>query len=300
MISRKNAFILLPVLLLGFPLVSRADSFPGVASAYRLIALGYENNLGAISLSSDTGGRIAAAHKVHSAPGTGKLPIGGPFSALADDSLASMGASPIDFDSLGTPLDAEGLYLGPLLTVGEVLTVGQPGFPSDADPSWVALCGSSDFVDILNISAAQFASADHPLDIEVPSGATVILNVAGMPDSLGGIYINGVHPSQTGAAAADVPVHFPGAASDSLDGQFTASLLTSLAIMSGNPPVHGTTIVHAIADNGVVHNAEFTGDLPSPPTAVTPEPGSLLLLGSGTMGIACLALRKRSMGRTVC
>ena len=301
MIIRNNAFILLPVLLLGFPLVSRADSFPGDASAYRLIALGYGNNLGTINLGSDTGGRIAAAHKVQSAPGMGKLPIGGPFASLADDSPASMGASPIDFDSLGAPLDAEGLYLGSLLTVGEVLTAGQPGFPSGADPSWVVLCGSSDFVDIFNISAAQFASADHPLDIEVPSGATVILNVAGTPDSLGGgISINGVQPSQTGAAAADVPVHFAGAASASLDGQFTASLLASLASMTGNPPVHGTIIVHAIADNGVVRNAEFTGDLPSPPTAVTPEPGSLLLLGSGTMGIACLALRKRSMGRFVC
>jgi hypothetical protein len=70
--------------------------------------------------------------------------------------------------------------------------------------------------------------------------------------------------------------------------------------MTGNPPVHGTIIVHAIADNGVVRNAEFTGDLPSPPTAVTSEPGSLLLLGSGTMGIACLVLWKRSMGRFVC
>ena len=159
MIIRNNAFILLPVLLLGFPLVSRADSFPGDASAYRLIALGYGNNLGTINLGSDTGGRIAAAHKVQSAPGMGKLPIGGPFASLADDSPASMGASPIDFDSLGAPLDAEGLYLGSLLTVGEVLTAGQPGFPSGADPSWVVLCGSSDFVDIFNISAAQFASA---------------------------------------------------------------------------------------------------------------------------------------------
>jgi choice-of-anchor A domain-containing protein len=300
MISRNNAFILLPVLLLGFPLVSRADSFPGVASAYQLIALGYGNNLGAISLSFDTGGRIAASHMVHSAPGVGKPLNGGPFAALADGPQASMGASPIDFDSLGTPLDAEGLYLGSLLTAGEVLTAGQPGFPSGANSSWVVLRGSSDFVDIFNISAAQFASADHPLDIEVPSGATVILNVAGTPDSLGGgITINGVQPSQAGAAA-DVPVHFAGAASASLDGQFTASLLSSLAIMTGNPPVHGTIIVHAIADNGAGHNAEFTGDLPSPPTAVTPEPGSLLLLGSGTMGIACLALRKRSMGRIVC
>ena len=286
--NRNTALILLPVLLLGFPFVSRADSYPGVASAYKLIALGYGNNIDAISLSSDTGGRIAASHKMHSAPGVGKP-------------LASMGASPIDFDSLGAPLDAEGLYLGSLLTAGEVLTAGQPGFPSDADPSWVVLCGSSDFVDIFNISAAQFASADHPLDIEVPDGATVILNVAGTPDSLGGgITINGVQPSQTGAAAADVPVHFAGAASASLDGQFTASRLASLASMTGNPPVHGTIIVHAIADNGVVRNAEFTGDLPSPPTAVTSEPGSLLLLGSGTMGIACLVLWKRSMGRFVC
>jgi choice-of-anchor A domain-containing protein len=301
MISRNNAFILLPVLLLGFPLVSRADSFPGVASAYQLIALGYGNNLGAISLSFDTGGRIAASHMVHSAPGVGKPLNGGPFAALADGPQASMGASPIDFDSLGTPLDAEGLYLGSLLTAGEVLTAGQPGFPSGANSSWVVLRGSSDFVDIFNISAAQFASANHPLDIEVPSGATVILNVAGTPDSLGGgITINGVQPSQTGAAAADVLVHFPGAASASLDGEFTASLLASLASMTGNPPVHGTIIVHAIADNGEVHNAQFPGDLSSPPTAVTPEPGSLLLLGSGTMGIACLVLWKRSIGRFVC
>ena len=258
MIIRNNAFILLPVLLLGFPLVSRADSFPGDASAYRLIALGYGNNLGTINLGSDTGGRIAAAHKVHSAPGMGKLPIGGPFAALADDSLASMGASPIDFDSLGAPLDAEGLYLGPLLTVGEVLTAGQPGFPSGADPSWVVLCGSSDFVDIFNISAAQFASADHPLDIEVPSGATVILNVAGTPDSLGGgITSMASSPPRQARRRRMCRSTFAGAASASLDGQFTASLLASLAIMSGNPPVHGTTIVHAIADNGVVRNAEL-------------------------------------------
>jgi choice-of-anchor A domain-containing protein len=286
--NRNTALILLPVLLLGFPFVSRADSYPGVASAYKLIALGYGNNIDAISLSSDTGGRIAASHKMHSAPGVGKP-------------LASMGASPIDFDSLGAPLDAEGLYLGSLLTAGEVLTAGQPGFPSDADPSWVVLLGSSDFVDIFNISAAQFASADHPLDIDVPSGATVILNVAGTPDSLGGgIFINGGWPSQTGAAAADVPVYFPGAASASLDGQFTASLLSSLASITGNPPVHGTIIVHVIADNDELHNAEFTGGPSSPPTAVTPEPGSLLLFGSGTMGIACLVLWKRSMGRIVC
>ena len=298
--NRNTALILLPVLLLGFTIVSRADSFPGVASAYRLIALGYGNNLGTNSLGSDTGGRIAALHKMHSASGVGKPLNGGQFAAPAEGPLASMGASPIDFDSLGTPLDAEGLSLGSLLTAGEVLTAGQPGFPSDADPSWVVLCGSSDFVDIFNISAAQFASANHPLDIDVPSGATVILNVAGTPDSLGGgITINGVQPSQAGAAA-DVPVHFAGAASASLDGQFTASLLSSLAIMTGNPPGHGTIIVHAIADNGAGRNAEFTGDLPSPPTAVTPEPGSLLLLGSGTMGIACLALRKRSTGRIVC
>jgi choice-of-anchor A domain-containing protein len=337
MINRKNSFILLPVLLLGVTGILRADSVLGVASAYNLVALGYGTTPGTISLSSDVGGRIAAAGRVLNAPEVGQSLINDPYAALADGylmvagggvgsgqhtnvqangliyapgasssqfnfndggSLENTGASPIDFSSLSASLDEESLYLGSLLTTGEVLTEGQPGFPSGADPSWVVLYGNSALVDVFDITAAQLASVNNPLDIDVPSGATVIIDVAGTSDSLGGgIYINGVQPSQTSNAGADVLFNFDDATSVSLGGQFTASMLAPFAVVTGNSSIDGTIIAAQIADNGEVHNAEFTGDLPSPPTAAAPEPGSLMLLASGMMGIAGLTLCKRIKDR---
>lgn len=41
-----------------------------------------------------------------------------------------------------------------------------------------------------------------------------------------------------------------------------------------------------------VHNMEFTGTLPNGPNVVTPEPASLMLMGTGMLGLAA-ALRRR-------
>jgi choice-of-anchor A domain-containing protein len=329
----KTALSLLPVVLLAFLGVSRADSVLGAASAYNLVALGYGSMSGTISDNSDIGGRIAAAGQVLNAPEVGQSLVNDPYASLANGylmvagggvssgehtnvqadgkiyapgasssqfnfnyggSLASTGASPINFSSLSTTLDAESLYLGTLLTTGQVLTQGQAGFPSGANPSWLVLHGTSAVVDVFDITAAQLASVNNPLDIDVPSGATVIINVSGTSDSLGSaIYINGVQPSQTSDAGADVLFNFDDATSVSLGSQFTASMLAPFADVTGNSSIDGTIIAAQIADNGEVHNAEFTGNLP----AVTPEPGSLLLLGTGMMGIVTLMQWKKSMGK---
>jgi choice-of-anchor A domain-containing protein len=296
------------------------------------VALGYGSTLGTISDSSDVGGRIAAAYQVLNAPEVGQSLVNDPFASAAGGylmvaqsgvasgnhtnvqangniyapgasgsqfnfnhggSLVTSGGSPINFANLSSTLDADSLALGAYLPTGQVLTYGQSGFPVGANPSWVVLYGTSNAVNVFDITAAQLASANNPLDIVVPSGATAIVNVAGTSDSLGGaIYINGSQPSETGDAGANILFNFHDATSIWLGSQFTASMLAPFAVVTGNSTIDGSIIAAQISDNGEVHNAEFTGQLPAI-AAVAPEPSGLLLMGSGMIFIAVLALLNR-------
>jgi len=214
MMNRRAVLcLLLSACLAGYAGVSRADSVLGVAGAYNLVALGYGSTAGTISVSSDVGGRIAAAGEVLNAPDVGQSLVNDPYASQAGGylmvagggmgagekmnvqsygnvyapgagngqfnfnaggSLVKSGTSPINFSALSSTLDAESLYLGTLLPSGQVLTTGQTGFPSNANPSWLVLYGTNPTVDVFNITAAQLASVNNPLDIVVPSGATAI------------------------------------------------------------------------------------------------------------------------------
>lgn len=307
--------------------ICRADPILGDASAFNLVALGSSTLSGTISENSDIGGRVAAAGDVLSAPEVGQSLVHDSYGSLAGGyllvaggigpgehtnvqangnvyapgatgsnfnfnyggSLVTAGASPIDFSSLRTQLDSESLTLAAMLPTGQILTHGQPGFPSGANPSWLVLSGTSAFVNVFNITPAQLASVNNPLDIVVPAGSTVIINVSGTSDSLGSaIYINGTQPSETSNAGADILFNFADATSVTLNGQLTASMLAPLAAVSGNSSIDGTIIAAQISDNGEVHNAEFTGSLP--PTV--PEPRSLAFVGTGMFLVAALMARR--------
>jgi hypothetical protein len=82
----------------------------------------------------------------------------------------------------------------------------------------------------------------------------------------------------------------------SLGGQFTASMLALFAVVTGNSSIDGTIIAAQVADNGEVHNAEFTGGLRGVLTAVTPEPVGVLLMGSGMICVAGRMMWKRRIG----
>lgn len=305
----------------------------GVASAYNLVALGTVDSngntviAGNISTNADITGRIAAAGMVTNGTTIGSNLYSDPYGSLAPYDVVSTGglnpgeqfninshgnvyapgtngnfnfnggghrvstgSSGIDFNALRTSLSNESLGLAALTANGQVLGTNQPG----VNPSFFVLKGTSSTLNIFNITAAEFADTNHPLDIVAPAGSTIIINVDGTSVTLGtGIYYNNQQNSGDSSADSDILFNFADATSVTIDGQFTASALAPFAVLSGNAQMAGTYIAAAIGQTGEVHNQEFTGTLPPVgPIAATPEPASLALMGTGITALAGI-LRKR-------
>jgi choice-of-anchor A domain-containing protein len=127
-------------------------------------------------------------------------------------------------------------------------------------PSWIVLYGTSATTNIFNITQAEFENNDN-LDIEVPTGSTVIINVAGTSDTLQrNIYFQGV--TVTDANAGYILFNFPTATTVTIDGQFDATLLAPYASLSGGNQMGGTFIAASIGSTGEVHYDAFTSTLP--------------------------------------
>ncbi len=203
------------------------------------------------------------------------------------------GPSPIDFNTLRTTLDGETLALAALTSTGQVLGTNQPG----GNPQWFVLKGTSSILNIFNITAAQFASSNNPLDIVVPVGSTVIVNVGGANVTLGtGIYLNGNQESDQNNDNGNILFNFSTASNVTINGQLDGSILAPFALLSGGSQMGGTFIAAQIGQTGEVHNLEFTGTDPlPPPTAATPEPATLSLLGTGMLSMAALLKRRKSI-----
>lgn len=327
-------------------LVSYADSAPfGVLSAYNLVALGTVDSngnpviAGNVATGSDVEGRIAAANQVTQATTIGSSLGSDPYGSLAGGyamvagngvatqgyfnvngggnvyatggsynfndggKLVSSGADPINFSSLRAAMDTETIELASLTSNG---VVGAPT-PVGGNPSWLVLSGTSKSLNVFTLTAAQFASANNPIDIQVPAGSTVIINVEGTRVTLGtGIYVNGVQESDSNNDGGDILFNFANATTVAIDGQLDGAILAPFATLSGGSQMGGNFIAAAISSTGEVHNEEFDGTLPTfvtpdgSPTgspagspAATPEPGSLTLMGSGILLMIVLLRRRR-------
>jgi choice-of-anchor A domain-containing protein len=187
--------------------------------------------------------------------------------------------SPIDFAGVRTTMDAESLQLASLTASGTV-TLG-----TGSNPSWLVLSGTSKTLNVFTLTAAQFASTNNNIDIQVPVGSTVIINVQGTNVTLGtGIYFNGNQESDSNNDGGDILFNFADATSVAIDGQFDGALLAPFATLTGGSQMGGTFIAAEIGQTGEVHNDEFTGTLPpTTPPDLAPEPGTLTLMGTGIL-----------------
>ncbi len=223
------------------------------------------------------------------APGTN-----GSFNFNDGGHRVTTGGSGIDFNGLRTTLDLQTTVLNGLTANGVVLGTNQPGH----NPSWLVLKGTSATLNVFNLTAAEFADTNHNIDIEAPIGSTIIVNVDGTNVTLGtGLYYNGNQTSGDNAADANILFNFADAQSVTINGQFNASILAPFAILTGNAQMGGTFIAAQIGQTGEVHNVEFTGTLPDDPgtpTVATPEPGTLVLMGTGIMSLAAFVRRRVS------
>jgi choice-of-anchor A domain-containing protein len=105
------------------------------------------------------------------------------------------------------------------------------------------------------VTALQFASTNNPLDIEVPAGSTVIINVEGTNVTLGtGIYFNGQQESDSNNDSGMILFNFPDASTVAIDGQLDGAVLAPFATLTGNSQMGGNFIAAAIGQTGEVHN----------------------------------------------
>lgn len=224
-------------------------------------------------------------------------PVSGNMNFNGGGHLVTGPTGPIDFDSLRSSLDAETIFLGALGTTGTVVGTGSNSY---GNPSFFVLLGTDPNLNVFKLTTLELQSINQnnsPIDIVAPAGSTIIINVDGKNVTLGkgGLYYNGNQTSGDNAADSKILFNAPDAASVYIDGQFSASLLAPSAVLTGGSQMAGTFIAAQIGSTGEVHNVEFDGNLPTPPTTpAVPEPGTLALVGTGILSVAGAMRRKKN------
>jgi choice-of-anchor A domain-containing protein len=191
-------------------------------------------------------------------------------SLYANSKLVTGGSSPISFSTLKTEMVGLSGQLAGLTANGVACSVNSSGLivsgggcPSSTktyNPSWLVLYGTSTTNNIFNLTQAQFQGSNN-LDIEVPTGSTVIINVAGTSDTLQrSIYFQGSTVTDTNAGS--ILFNFPSATSVTINGQFDGTLLAPYASLTGGSQMGGTFIAASIGATGEVHYDVFKNTLP--------------------------------------
>ena len=146
---------------------------------------------------------------------------------------------------------------------------------------------------VLNWSEAMFeGNSNQQLAVTVPSGATLVINVAGTD-------IDFNRNFNTYANMSNVLFNFYEATTVDIGRQFSGSILGVFADITGGNSgnIDGSVIGRSVTQNanGEIHNVPFQGDLSSvggPVVSTAPEPSTwaMLILGFGLVG---LTLRRR-------
>ena len=253
-----------------------ADPYGSLANGYAVVAGSTINASGYFNVNG--GGNVYQSYSSSS--------VNVNWNESPQGTLVTGGSSPVNFAALTTTLDSLTAQLASLTSNGTLCQFGgsgtcAPNATGNKNPSFLVLYGTSSTMNVFTITAAQFSNGNAPLDIEVPKGSTVIINVQGTADTLNtGIYYDGVQ--ETDADSSGILFNFANASAVTIDGQLDGSILAPYAYLTGTSQMGGTMIAASVGQTGEVHYDAFTGNVA---LTATPEPASLALLGLGLLMI---------------
>ncbi len=170
--------------------------------------------------------------------------------------------------------------------------IAQNGQVKSVNPNQVQLIGVAGGFSVFDIAANTFSKL-YNIDTK---GGTVLVNVAGSTPSyqMNGLQIDGQQVTGNSMAGDCVIFNFYQASQVNINAQFGASVLAPLAQLTGNAQIDGTLIANSLNYSGEIHGASFAGSLPPASIAGVPEPGSMLLLACGMIGIGLAGRRARN------
>lgn len=231
------------------------------------------------------------------------------FNNSGDGMKITSGGYGFSFDDLRIALDNQTAFLGALSTTGTVVGLDRSGANAslfqNVNPSNFILYGTDPSLNVFTLSAADFAAmgSNHQLDVHVPNGSTVIINILGTNVTIGsgGAFLyNGHQYSDNDTSTDRILFNIPNATTVNIVNALSASVLAPYATLTSSSQIDGNFIAAAIGSTGEVHNVEFIGNLPVPPvtppptTPAVPEPGTLLLAGTGLLSVAGIVRHKRN------
>lgn len=191
----------------------------------------------------------------------------------------SVGTDPDLFTSAEAYLKQESTYLAGLDANGTT-TIDRGG---------IMLSGKDSELDVFNLSADVLSKA-RSLTIDVPSAATVVVNIDGDTTSIKnfGFHLEG------GIDASNILYNFSNASSLTLSGVgVEGSVLAPLAkVIFHNGKLNGNLIAYSLTGSGTTLNHRFAGNLPN--SGSIPEPSSVAMVLIGCTLAALPSLRNRT------
>jgi len=258
---------------------SDIDGALAAGGSVNLSSFDVGNNLTSSQISSIGGNVLVAGGNVTLTNGQvnhGNVVYGGTYSGSSATILngtVSKG-TPINFSATGASLQSLSANLSTLTPIETVTTGGA-----------ITLNGTGS-LEVFDVSGLALSSASS-FTINASTGATVVVNVNGLNDSLGNLGF-----TYTGTNQQDVLFNFYQATSlttGSIDGSILAP---QAAFTFPEGSVQGNVVVASFSGDGEVENYPFQGNLPSSVPEPSPFLGSLMAVGFG------IALRLRKQFRT--